>query len=78
MTKLGGVLPIAPVNELDDALEAPFVASRMVSHVPHPARPGMRVLANPIKINGKRLSQKACPPAGADNDILPITGDVSA
>ena len=65
--KLGGVLPIAPVNDLDAALESPFVAKRMVSHVPHPARPDLRVLANPIKINGQRLSQKACPPAGADN-----------
>jgi hypothetical protein len=27
----------------------------------------MRVLANPIKINGQRLDQKACPPFGADN-----------
>jgi hypothetical protein len=39
----------------------------MVAHVPHPARPDMRVLCNPIKINGQRLSQKVCPPAGADN-----------
>jgi hypothetical protein len=30
----------------------------------------MRVLANPIRINGERLSQKACPPAGADNDTV--------
>src|SRR6185503_755590 len=67
MSVLGGVLPIAPVNDLDEALESPFVAERMVAHVPHPARPDMRVLANPIKINGQRLSQKVCPPAGADN-----------
>jgi crotonobetainyl-CoA:carnitine CoA-transferase CaiB-like acyl-CoA transferase len=67
MGRLGGVLPIAPVNDLDAALESPFVVERMLSHVPHPARPDMRVLANPIKINGQRLSQKACPPAGSDN-----------
>ena len=69
---LGGVLPIAPVYELDRALDAPFVRDRMVSNVPHPARPDLRLLANPIKINGERLSQKACPPAGADND--PVLG----
>ena len=69
---LGGVLPIAPVYELDKALDAPFVTERMVARVPHPARAGLRVLANPIKINGERLSQKACPPAGADNEsVLP-------
>ena len=70
MKVLGGVLPIAPVNDLDEALESPFVAERMVSHVPHPARPSLRILSNPIKINGERLSQKVCPPAGADNSAV--------
>ena len=64
---LGGVLPIAPVYDLDKALDAPFVTERMVAHLAHPARTDLRVLANPIKINGARLSQKVCPPAGADN-----------
>ena len=67
---LGGVLPIAPVYELDEALDAPFVRERMVSHVPHPARRDLRLLANPIKINGERLAQKVCPPAGADNTAV--------
>ena len=70
MSKLGGVLPIAPVFEMSEALESAFVARRMVAHVPHPARPDMRMLANPIKINGERLSQKACPAAGADNEAV--------
>jgi crotonobetainyl-CoA:carnitine CoA-transferase CaiB-like acyl-CoA transferase len=67
---LGGVLPIAPVYELDQALEAPFVKDRMVSHLSHPARRDLRILSNPIKINGQRLSQKVCPPAGADTDAV--------
>jgi crotonobetainyl-CoA:carnitine CoA-transferase CaiB-like acyl-CoA transferase len=67
---LGGVLPIAPVHDLAAALDSPFVVQRMISNVPHPARPGMRVLANPIRINGKQLSQKPCPPAGADNETV--------
>jgi crotonobetainyl-CoA:carnitine CoA-transferase CaiB-like acyl-CoA transferase len=67
---LGGVLPVAPVYELDKALDAPFVTESMVSQVPHPARRDLRLLANPIKINGQRLSQKVCPPAGADNDAV--------
>ena len=67
MKVLAGVLPIAPVLELDEALESPFlVANGMVKNVPHPARPGLRVLANPIKINGQRLSQRTCSPMGAD------------
>jgi crotonobetainyl-CoA:carnitine CoA-transferase CaiB-like acyl-CoA transferase len=71
MRVLGGVLPIAPVCELDEALDSPFLAqNRMVSRVPHPARPGMRVLANPIKIDGQRMSQHVCSRVGADNDAL--------
>jgi crotonobetainyl-CoA:carnitine CoA-transferase CaiB-like acyl-CoA transferase len=41
-----------------DALENPFVAEvGMIADVPHPVRPDMRLLANPIKFNGERLSQ---------------------
>ncbi len=68
---LGGVLPISPVYSLADALDSPFLQrNRMVAQVPHPARPDMRVLANPIRINGQRLSQQVCSPAGADTEEL--------
>jgi crotonobetainyl-CoA:carnitine CoA-transferase CaiB-like acyl-CoA transferase len=68
---LGGILPVAPVFNMEQALENPFLRTTgMVSHVPHPARPDMRVLANPIKINGQRLSQQVCSPVGGDNEEL--------
>jgi len=38
--------------------------------VPHPSKPDMKVLANPLKIDGKRLVQKACAPLGHDNAVL--------
>lgn len=67
LDRLGSVLPIAPVLDLASALDNPFLkATEMVRNVPHPAMPGMRVLANPIKINGKRLEQAACSSMGAD------------
>ena len=73
MGALAGVLPIAPVFDLEQALESPFMRTTgMIAHVPHPARPDMRVLANPIKINGQRLGQRVCSPMGAD------TGEVLA
>ena len=66
---LAGILPVAPVYSLEEALESPFLkTSQMINAVPHPARPNMRVLSNPIKINGKRLSQQVCSPMGADTD----------
>jgi crotonobetainyl-CoA:carnitine CoA-transferase CaiB-like acyl-CoA transferase len=71
MSVLAGVLPIAPVFDLEQALESPFLqANGAISHVPHPDRPDMRVLANPIKINGQRLSQRVCSSPGADNETI--------
>ena len=34
------------------------------------AKGELRVLANPIRIDGERLAQAACSPLGADNDSL--------
>jgi len=66
--KLNGVLPVAPVLDLAQALDSPFLQTTDMIHViSHPARPGMRVLANPIRINGQRLDQAPCSPFGADN-----------
>jgi crotonobetainyl-CoA:carnitine CoA-transferase CaiB-like acyl-CoA transferase len=68
LTKLNGVLPVAPVLDLAQALENPFLRSTgMIRDTPHPAKPDMRTLANPIKINGKRLEQTVCSQLGADN-----------
>ena len=58
-----GVLPVAPVLDLAQALDNPFLQeTQMISNVPHPARANFRALANPIKINNQRLSQQTCKP----------------
>ena len=68
LDKLNGVLPVAPVLDVAQALDNPFLAdTQMIRNVPHPAKPGLRALANPIKINGKRLEQSVCSPFGADS-----------
>jgi crotonobetainyl-CoA:carnitine CoA-transferase CaiB-like acyl-CoA transferase len=68
LDQLNGVLPVAPVLDIAQALDNPFLAdTQMIRNVPHPAKPGLRALANPIKINGKRLEQSVCSPFGADN-----------
>jgi crotonobetainyl-CoA:carnitine CoA-transferase CaiB-like acyl-CoA transferase len=68
---LGGVLPVAPVYDLGEALENPHLTTaQMVNEYPHPARKKLRVLSNPIKINGQRLPQATCSPMGADNDAV--------
>ena len=67
LDKLSGVLPIAPVLDLAQALDSPFLqTTEMIHTISHPARPDMRVLSNPIKINGERLAQTPCSAYGAD------------
>ncbi|MFH6786950.1 MULTISPECIES: CaiB/BaiF CoA transferase family protein [Methylobacterium] len=69
---LSGRLPVAPVHDVAQALANPFVAEAgMIARIDHPARPGLRVLANPLKIDGVRPVPAACSPLGADtHDIL--------
>jgi crotonobetainyl-CoA:carnitine CoA-transferase CaiB-like acyl-CoA transferase len=65
---LTGVLPVAPVYTIGEALDAPFVRETgMVRNVPHPLRADLRVLANPLKIDGVRPAQRAAHDLGADN-----------
>lgn len=76
LENLSGLLPVAPVLDLAQALDNPHLrATHMIRNVPHPARPNMRALANPIKINGQRLEQTACSPMGADNQALFANGE---
>jgi crotonobetainyl-CoA:carnitine CoA-transferase CaiB-like acyl-CoA transferase len=71
LEKFNGVLPAAPVYRLDQALDSDFArATGMVSAVPHPAKGSLRVIANPLRIDGERLAQAACSPLGADNALL--------
>jgi crotonobetainyl-CoA:carnitine CoA-transferase CaiB-like acyl-CoA transferase len=68
LEKFNGVLPVAPVLDLAQALDNPLLRQTdMIRNVPHPEKPDLRMLANPIKINGQRLEQAVCSPLGADN-----------
>ena len=68
LTKFNGLLPAAPVYRLDQSLDSSFArATGMVSSVPHPTKGELRVISNPIRIDGERLAQAACSPLGADN-----------
>ena len=69
--ELSSVLPIAPIHDLAQALDSPFVTQTgMVRNVSHPHKPDLRVLANPIRLDGKRLEQVVCSALGADNERL--------
>lgn len=64
---LGGHVPFAPITNLDQALDNPFVAEiGMVENVDHPdAKDGtLRLLSSPIRINGERPKGTRAPKLG--------------
>ncbi len=68
---LEGFVPIAAVNQLDQALDNPWLGTiGMTDTVHHPDRDELRVLASPIRIDGKRLPNRAGPLLGADSDDI--------
>jgi len=69
--RLSERLPIAPVNDLAGALDSEFVRrTGAVARVAHAHREDLRLLANPIRLDGVRLEQHACSPLDADRDKL--------
>ncbi|MBV8190848.1 MAG: CoA transferase, partial [Alphaproteobacteria bacterium] len=74
LATFNGLLPAAPVHRLDQALDSDFArATGMVSAVAHPVKGRLRVLANPLRIDGERPAQAACSPLGADNQTFKQT-----
>lgn len=68
---LGGHMPVAPVLSLDQALDNPYLRTTgMIDSVAHPDRADMRVLANPIRLDGERLPNRAGPLLGVDTDAV--------
>lgn len=68
---LGGQMPVAPVLSLDQALDNPYLRTTgMIDSVAHPDRADMRVLANPIRLDGERLPNRAGPLLGVDTDAV--------
>jgi len=71
MALLAGKVPIAPVLSLAQAIDNPyFRAQGGVLDLPHPARPDLKVMASPIRLNGARLPGQAGPAYGADSAAL--------
>jgi crotonobetainyl-CoA:carnitine CoA-transferase CaiB-like acyl-CoA transferase len=71
LARLRHQLPAAPVNDLPQALDNPYVhAIGMVRPLPHPRMPGFRALANPIKLDGERLPLTSAPALGAHTEAV--------
>ena len=67
---LGGEVPCAPVHDLRQALENPFLAERAgVQRLDHPDRPDLKLLASPIR-TGAVVPNRPAPKLGQDTDAL--------
>lgn len=69
--RLEGHVPIAPVNALEEALDSPWLRTTgMRDTIDHPDKPGMQVLASPIRLDGQRLPNRTAPLLGADSEAV--------
>ncbi len=70
---LQGVVPVAPVNDVAEALENPFVADadRVAGFTGPDGAEALRMLVGPVRVAGAEQPRKAGPGLGADTgDIL--------
>jgi crotonobetainyl-CoA:carnitine CoA-transferase CaiB-like acyl-CoA transferase len=72
LTRLKGTVPFAPVDDLAEALENPFLYEvGMRSRFEHPARPeGLHGLNSPIRIDGERAPAQRAPRMGEHDEEL--------
>jgi crotonobetainyl-CoA:carnitine CoA-transferase CaiB-like acyl-CoA transferase len=70
LKKLEGKVPVAPVNDIRQALENPFVAERRgVAEYAYPDGRKVRMMEGPIR-TGEEPPRRAAPALGADTDAL--------
>ncbi|QHJ13891.1 Acetyl-CoA:oxalate CoA-transferase [Paraglaciecola mesophila] len=68
---LKGRIPCAPVYDVPQALNNQYIRDiGMVHSVPHPHNQDMEILANPIKLDGQRLTGKAAVAMGTDTQSI--------
>ena len=71
LERLAGVLPCAPVNDAAGALASDFAERRrMVQEVAHPERGTMRMVRQPITVDGAVMPRNAAPALGADTAAI--------
>ena len=67
----GGRVPAAPVLDVGQALENPFLAERQsVQDSSHPQAGPFRLLASPIRVPGAEPPSRPAPALGADTDLV--------
>jgi len=71
VARLGGKVPVAPVYDVQQALENPFVAEQQrVVEFEHPEHGRIRGVASPVRLTDGGLPTQAAPALGEDTDAL--------
>lgn len=71
LARLQGVLPVAPVRGLAEALDSDFLREcGMLAAVNHPARGELKLLASPLRFDGRRPPLRPCAPLGHDTEAV--------
>src|SRR5262249_43180032 len=71
LARLGGKVPVAPVYDVEQALENPFVAEQQrVVDFEHPEHGKIRGVASPVRLANGSLPTRAAPRLGEDTDAL--------
>jgi len=71
LQKLTGKIPVAPVNDIAQALDNPFVAERgSVADYTYPDGKAARLVVNPIRCSDVDLPRRAAPALGEDTEKL--------
>ncbi len=67
----GGVVPAAPINDLAQALENPFVTEHgRLQTLPHPKKGSFHMVAPPVRCEGEDAPAKRAPGLGEDTEAL--------
>ena len=71
LEKLSGRLPVAPVYDIGEALDNPFVAERRaIEDFAYADGRQARLVRSPIRLSDAELPRRAAPALGADTDAL--------
>jgi crotonobetainyl-CoA:carnitine CoA-transferase CaiB-like acyl-CoA transferase len=71
LAKLSGKVPVAPVYDVGQALDNPFVAERGgIAEFSYPDGRKARLIASPVRLSDAELPRRAAPALGADTDEL--------
>ncbi|NMG40146.1 CoA transferase [Chelativorans sp. ZYF759] len=67
----GGKVPAAPVNNLQEALDNPFLEERAsIQSLEHPTAGPFRLVSNPVRVAGTDAPARPAPALGADTDAI--------